>query len=68
MTTLVCFTCFYGVLEQDKKRELYLLSSGSFMELTIEQAWIRQDKVHRNRVSWGFDLGSEGEIEIEYDL
>jgi hypothetical protein len=37
------------------------------MELTAEQAWILLDKVHRNRVSWGFDLGSEGEIEIEYD-
>jgi hypothetical protein len=30
------------------------------MELTAGKAWIRLDKVHRNRVSWGFDLGSEG--------
>lgn len=58
---------FYGGLEQDNKRELDLLSGGSFMELATEQACIRLDKVHRNRVSWGFNLGSEGEIEIEYD-
>jgi hypothetical protein len=37
------------------------------MKLTTEQPWVRLDKVHRNRVSRGFDLGSEGEIEIEYD-
>jgi hypothetical protein len=58
---------FYGRLDQDNKRESYLLSGRSFMELTPEQAWVRLDKVHRNRESWGFDLGSEGEIQIEYD-
>ena len=58
---------FYGGLDQDNKRELDLLSGGSFMELTSEQAWVRLDKVHRNRESWGFDLGSKGEIEIEHD-
>jgi hypothetical protein len=57
---------FYGGLEQYNKRELDLLSGGSFIELTAEQAWTRLDKVHRNRVSWGFNLGSEGEIEIEH--
>jgi hypothetical protein len=36
------------------------------MELTPKKAWIRLDNVHRNRESWGFDLGSEGEIETEY--
>jgi hypothetical protein len=58
---------FYGGLYQDNKRELDLLSGGSFMELTPEQTWGRLDKVHRNKESRGFDLGSEGEIEIEYD-
>jgi hypothetical protein len=57
----------YGGLDQDNKRELDLPSGGSFMEFTAEQAWIRLDKVHRNIESRGFDLGSEGEIEIEHD-
>jgi hypothetical protein len=48
------------------KRELDLLFDGSFMELTPSKLWIRVDKFHRNRESWGFDLGSESEIEIEY--
>jgi hypothetical protein len=58
---------FYGGLDKDNKRELDLLSSVSFMELTPEKPWVHLDKVHRNRESWGFDLGSEGEIQIEYD-
>jgi hypothetical protein len=37
------------------------------MDLTPKQAWIRLDKVHINKETWGFDLGSDGEIEIEYD-
>ena len=58
---------FYGGLEQDNKKELDMLSGASFMELTTELAWICLDKVHKNRVSWGFGLESGGEIEIEYD-
>jgi hypothetical protein len=46
------------------KRELDLSFGGSFMELTPSKLWRRLDKVHRNRESWGFDLGSEGEREI----
>jgi hypothetical protein len=58
------FHIFYGGLQQDNTRELDLLSGGSFMDLTPEQALIHLDKVQRNRETWGFDLGSEGEIEI----
>jgi hypothetical protein len=54
----------YGGLEGDNKRESDLLSGGYFIELTPEKAWVRLDKVHRNREPWGFDLGSEEEIEI----
>jgi hypothetical protein len=58
---------FFGGLDQDNNKELNLLYGGSFMDLTHEQAWIRLDKIHINRETWGFDLESEGEIEIEYD-
>ena len=37
------------------------------MELTIAKAWELLECILRNRETWGFDLGSEGGIEIEYD-
>ena len=37
------------------------------MELSIIKAWELFEQIRRNRETWGFDLGGEGGIEIEYD-
>ena len=58
---------FYGGLNQDNKKEIDLASGGAFMEFTVTQAWELLERIHRNRETWGFDLGGEGGIEVEYD-
>jgi hypothetical protein len=41
--------------------------NGAFMDLTFSKSWELLDRIHRNRESWSFDLGSEGGIKNEYD-
>ena len=61
------FHIFYGGLNQDNKKELDLASGGAFMEFTVTQAWELLERIRRKRETWGFDLGGEGGIEVEYD-
>jgi hypothetical protein len=37
------------------------------MDLTLSKVWELLDRICRNRESWYFDLGSKGEIKIEFE-
>ena len=61
--------CIFFMDDLIKKLNMSLtwILEALFYRAKLTTAWELLEHIRRNRETWGFDLGGEGGIEIEYD-